>query len=108
MAFPVEIVARDLNLTTEVEQQIRDKVEKLGRFHSRITGCRVVVESPHRHQHKGNLFHLRIHVTVPGEELVVDREPGKREAHEELMVAVRDAFDAASRQLKDYVARRRA
>ena len=107
MPFPLEIVARDLSLTPEVEQQIRDKSAKLERFYARIIGCRVVVEAPHRHHHKGVLYHLRIHLMVPGEELVVDREPGDRDAHEELQVAVRDAFDAASRQLKDYVERRR-
>jgi hypothetical protein len=41
---------------------------------------------------------------VPGREIVVGREPANH-AHDDMNVAIRDAFDAARRQLED-VARR--
>ena len=37
----------------------------------------------------------------PGGTLVIDREPGEDHAHEDMRVAVRDAFDAARRRLQD-------
>ena len=40
-----------------------------------IVSCRVTVEAPHRHHHKGKAYKLRIGVTVPGGELVINREP---------------------------------
>ena len=42
---------------------------------------------------------------MPGTELVVNRHPKDKHAHEDVYVAVRDAFDAARRQLEDYVRR---
>jgi cold shock CspA family protein len=46
-------------------------------------------------------------MTVPGGELVVGREPDEHQAHEDVYVAVRDAFDEACRQLEAYVSRSR-
>jgi len=37
----------------------------------------------------------------------VSREPGQHHAHEDVFVAIRDAFDAAQRQLADYARRQR-
>src|SRR5450756_2642710 len=42
-----------------------------------------------------------------GKELVVNREPGDRNAHQDIYVAIRDAFSAMERQLRDYAQRRR-
>jgi cold shock CspA family protein len=64
--------------------------------------CRVVVEAQHQHHHKGNLYHVRVDITVPGHELVVSRDPKDHQAHQDVYVAIRDAFDAARRQLEDY------
>ena len=69
--------------------------------------CRVAVEAPHKHHHKGKLYHVRINITVPDKELVVSREPDQHHAHEDVYVAIRDAFDAMRRQLEDYARRRR-
>lgn len=45
---------------------------------------------------------MRVELIVPEREIVVRREPGEHHAHEDLHVAIRDAFDAAQRQLQDY------
>jgi ribosome-associated translation inhibitor RaiA len=37
---------------------------------------------------------------VPGKGLVVSRDPG--DAHDDVYVAIRDAFDAAGRQLAEH------
>lgn len=107
MKLPLEITFRNVARTDEIEERIRVKAAKLDRFFDRITGCRVVVESPHNHQHKGNSFHVRIEVSVPGGELVVNRDPNKPD-HEDLGIALRDAFAAAQRQLQAYAAKRNA
>ncbi len=69
--------------------------------------CRVVVEAPHKHHHRGNIYHVRIDITVPDEELVVSRDPGQQQTHDDVYVAIRDAFKAARRQLEDYARKRR-
>ena len=90
-----------------LEAAVRERVEKLEKFCDEIIGCSVLLESPHKHHHKGNLFHLRIDVTVPGKEIVVRRSPDEHHAHEDAYVALRDAFDSVRRQLEDYARKRR-
>ncbi len=107
MQLPLQITFRDMSPSEAVERVIREHAESLDRFSGRIMSCRVVVESHHRRRQQGNLFHLRIDITVPGEEIVVRREPVLRRSHEDVYVAVRDAFDAVRRRLEDYERRRR-
>jgi len=103
MKLPLQITARNLSLSGAQETAIREKAEKLNRFSDRIMACRVMVEAPHQHQNKGKLYHVRIDLTVPDRELVV-----RREANEDIYVAIRDAFDAMRRQLQDIPRRSRA
>lgn len=102
MQLPLQITFRDIPHSPAVEDRIRKKVEKLELLYERIMGCRVVVESVQKHQHQGKLFNVRIDITVPGAELVVNRHP-----HEDVYVSMRDAFDAAGRQLEDYARQQR-
>jgi ribosomal subunit interface protein len=101
MQVPLEITFRNVPPSPAIEAAIREKAAKLEAFHDRITSARVVVETPHRQHRKGKLFHVRIDLRVPGQELVVSREPTAHHAFEDVYVAIRDAFDAAKRQLED-------
>lgn len=100
MQIPVQITIRDIPSSEALETHIRDKSQKLEQFFDAIVSCRVVVEMPHKHRHQGKMFNVRIDLGVPGNEIVVNREQ-----HEDVYVALRDAFDAARRQLEDYVRR---
>ncbi len=102
MRLTPQVTLKDIPHSEAVEAKIREKVTKLERFHSRIMGCRVAVESPQRRQHQGKLYTVRIDITVPGEELVINRVE-----NEDLYVAIRDAFDAANRKLEEQVRRQR-
>lgn len=104
MKLPLEITFRNVVRTPEMEEKIRAKAAKLDRFYDRITGCRVVVEAPHKHHNKGNSYHVRIEVSVPGDELIVNRDPPNPD-HEDLGIALRDAFAAAQRQLQSFASR---
>jgi ribosomal subunit interface protein len=103
MKLPVEITFRNMSASEALETNVREKVGKLEQFCDRIISCQVVVEAGHRHQHKGNLYHVRIDLTLPGVELVVSRDPSDNQNHADVYVAVRDAFDAARRQLDKHV-----
>lgn len=102
MKVPLQITARNFELTEPIEAAIREKAEKLDLFYDQIMSCRVLVESPHRHQHKGILYNVRLDIKIPGKEFVVKREP-----HEDLYVSIGDTFEAAHRQLEDYISRQR-
>ncbi len=101
MKLPLEITFRNVARTEGIEERIKAKAAKLDKFFDRITGCRVVVESPHKHHHKGNTYQIRIELTVPGDEIVVTRDPQSAD-HDDLAIALRDAFNAAQRQLQAY------
>jgi ribosomal subunit interface protein len=105
--IPLQVTFRDMPPSDAIESHIIEKAGGLERFCDKITSCRVIVEAPHRRHHKGKLYHVRVDITVPGGELVVKREPRERAAHEDIYVAIRDAFDAARRELQDYARRRR-
>jgi len=125
MQLPLQITFRNMERLEGVEELIRAEAEKLEDFYSQIMGCRVAVEVPHGHHRKGNLYHIRIDLTLPGKELVIKHEPslskGIRQAggvemkkrlevgapHRDLHLAIRDAFKNAGRRLQDYARRQR-
>lgn len=102
MQIPLSISFRGMEHSPEIEATVRQKVDKLEEFFDRITGCKVIVESPHHHHRKGNHYRVKIHLTVPRREIVVDREPDDSRAAEDVQVVLRDAFKEIRRQLQDY------
>jgi cold shock CspA family protein/ribosome-associated translation inhibitor RaiA len=69
--------------------------------------CHVIVEAPHKHGHQGRLYEVHIQLTTPGGELIANREHRERHSHEDVYVALRDAFRALRRQLEDQERERR-
>ncbi len=109
MQVPLQITFEHVEHSDAVEARIREEVEKLQQFCRRITAARVVVVRPqHRHQ-KGDRFQVRIQLVVPGAaDVLVNQDPGVTKAHEDALLAIRDAFQAARRQLQDIVREREA
>ena len=107
MQFPLQIDFRNMDRSEALERAIEERLEKLDRFAPDVVRCKVTIESPHRHHEKGNLYHVRVDLHVPGAEIVINRDPGQDHAHEDPFVAVRDAVNAAARKLQDYVRVRR-
>jgi ribosomal subunit interface protein len=101
MEIPLQISFRNMESSPSIEARIREKVAKLERFSQRIIGCHVTVEAPHQRHRNGKLYNLRVDVTVPGQEIVAERTGRKDHAHEDIYVAMRDAFNAVVRQLQD-------
>lgn len=102
MRSPLQITFHGMDHSEAVEAAVREKAQHLERFSADITSCRVVVDSPQKHRHQGRPFSVRIDLTLPGHELMVDR------VHDEdVYVALRDAFDELKRQLEDAVRLRR-
>ncbi len=113
MQNPVQIAFHGIDKSDAVESRIREKVAKLEQFFDRITTCRVTVEQHHRSRseltHKDEPYHVSIFLGVPGEDLVVKRDPKNFDSlkdHQDVNIAVRDAFDTMERRLREYVRRR--
>jgi ribosomal subunit interface protein len=107
MQKPLEIRFHQMDSSPAIEARIREKAAELERFSDRITSCRVTVEKDHRQHHKGNLFRVRLDIGVPGKDVAVTRTGAKDHAHEDVYVAIRDAFNAAMRRLEDHMRARR-
>lgn len=98
MRLPIEITVHGMGHSDAVEAKIRQRTERLNQFCPSISRCEVWINAPHGHHRKGALYDIRIRLTVPGEELVVDHQPER----DDVYVAIRETFDAARRQLEDY------
>jgi cold shock CspA family protein/ribosome-associated translation inhibitor RaiA len=131
MEIPLHVTFRNMEGSPAIEANIREKAAKLATLYDGILDCHVVVEAPHRHHRKGKSFNVRISLAVPGADLFINREPkrlkpakpepgelpepalvehhepSKHAAHEDVYVAIRDAFNAAGRRLQEHVRRRR-
>ncbi len=108
MKLPLQVTFRNMARSEAAEAKIRERAADLDHFCDCIMSCRVVVEQSHHHHHQGNLFQVGIDLKVPDDELTVSRHPSGHHAHEDVYVAIRDAFDEIRRQLQDYTRRRRA
>lgn len=99
----VQIVFRGIGHSDALEARIRGKAKKLAQLFPFLVGCRVVAEVPCRRNGNNSQFVVRLDVAVPGSEIVVNRED-----HEDICIALREAFRAARRQLKGCNSRQRA
>ena len=101
----LQVTFRDIEPTDAIESAIREKVAKLGRF-GPLERCRVMVELPHKHRRRGAPYHVRIDMSVPGADLVVADHGHRKASHQDIHVAIRDAFRAARRELQSYADKR--
>ncbi len=102
MKLPVHIQFHGMEPSEAVENHIRDHAHKLEAFAPDVMSCRVHVDLLQKHQHQGRPYGVRIDLTLPGHELVVNRVQD-----EDVYVALREAFDNMKRQLEDVVRHRR-
>ena len=125
MTRPVQVTFRNVAASPALEQEIRARAAWLERFYPPLIGCRVLVEIPHRHRERGKPVHIRIDLSVPGEDIVVSHEPTLHATledlqgdaahkladlegpHKDAYVALHDAFDIARRRLEDHARRQR-
>jgi ribosomal subunit interface protein len=95
-----EISFKNIEHSLALESKIRERIERLERYADQIIGCRVSVQAPHRQHRDGNIYEIHIQVSVPGKDIYVTKDHGENGAHDDIYVAVRDAFEAAEKQLK--------
>jgi ribosome-associated translation inhibitor RaiA len=125
MTRPVQVTFRNMAVSTALEEVVRARAAWLESFYSGLVGCRVVLEIPHRHRMRGNPMHVRVELSLPGEDIIVSHEPTQHAtlkdaqsdavrkdaevdgAHKDAVVAIHDAFDLARRRLEDYARRQR-
>jgi ribosome-associated translation inhibitor RaiA len=96
MDFPVRFTTRTLDLSAADEERVRKSFTRLARYHDRIISAHVTLEGPGAHHRSGGPYRVKATIKIPRREIIVDRQEG-----EALMVTVRQACEAARRQLED-------
>ena len=125
MQLTPTITFRGVERTAALEAEIIMRLRKLETYYQGIMGCRVLVELVQRHHEAGNRYHVRIDLTVPGDEIVAGHEAGLHATAQDVdaekltkvaesdperkhaRVAIREAFDITRRRLQDYARRQR-
>lgn len=104
----LEVTYRAIAPSEAIDRVIRERAAKLERFFPRIISCRVIVEQlARRERARALVFHVRVQVRVPEGEFLGDKEPAPQRFHEDVFIAIRDAFDAVGRELEDFARRER-
>ncbi len=107
MNTPLQLSFHNLPHSRFIESAVQEAVDRLVSSHSRITGCRVVVDQPHRHHRDGNPIEVRIDLKMPGVELVAKRESAQGAGMGDLPPVIVEAFEEIERQIEESVSRRR-
>lgn len=107
MNTPMQITFHNVHHSAVVEASVSEEIARLESVFGRITGCRVVIDQPHRHRREGNPFEVRIDLSVPGRELAVKHQRAANLGPSELSTLVHEAFDEVQRQLEEFVRCRR-
>jgi len=89
------------------EQAVHRWVAYLEQVFDRILRCAVTIDIPHRHHQRGRTFHVHVEVGIPSRTIAATRDRGVDKTHDNVYVAIADAFRAARRQLLDHVRSRR-
>nr|WP_324259112.1 HPF/RaiA family ribosome-associated protein [Cellvibrio fontiphilus] len=97
----VDVVYRDLDSSSALNDIITKKLEKLNRYTDQIVHSRVVLDAPHQHKHKGKQYRASIELDIKGHPVAITQDD------ESIHVAVRDAFSSAERKVKQIAARYR-
>ncbi|HZW60729.1 MAG TPA: HPF/RaiA family ribosome-associated protein [Candidatus Babeliales bacterium] len=96
----LQITVRSITDSPTIEYHIRKHFGKLNRIYSKISNCRVVIDVPQNHKHKGKIFSVSLDITIPGKELI------SRKQSQNLYVAIRDSFAAIEKLLEKHIKRK--
>jgi ribosomal subunit interface protein len=106
MQVPLQVTFHGLPVSESVERDVQRRIRELEKAFPRIISCRVSIELPHRHQRQGRRYRVRVDLGFPGFNAVAGHAAGQRAEHEDVYLAVDDAFQAVRRQLDEHVGRR--
>lgn len=105
MQIPLQLTFRSMAHSDALALQIERRMQALERLFDRIISCHVVVELAGHHHSHADHYRVSVNVVLPRHELIVSRAPGRKP--ESAYVAAERAFDEATRQLEDWLKRRR-
>ena len=108
MQQPLQIAFEGVEHSEAIEARIREEAKKLDHMDKHITSARVVVAKPNMRHHAGDPYQICIHLTLPAAaDINVSHDPVAGNHHDDVSVAIHDAFRTAHRLLEDMLRKRR-
>lgn len=107
MISDTQVLFRNIDHSAAVEEAVLKRVGKLERFSDQIQSMRVILESPHNNHQKGKVYHVGVEALIPNHDIVVSHDHHDKHEHEDIYVAIRDAFNAVERRLKSVYGKQR-
>ncbi len=98
MTAPVTLTFRHLPRSGALESSARDIANRLQQLHHRMTSCHIVLEGNAAAPGVDGLYHVKIHVSVPGAQ--IHAESASVDPHGETRNALHSAYENAKRQLE--------
>lgn len=98
MELPLQISFRGIGASEALRADIHERALRLERHGDSLQRCRVVVELSGKHKRHGRQFTVHIELKVRHGDIAVSRQHD-----EDIHIALRDAFEAAQRQLDDHL-----
>ena len=107
MVSDTKVVFRGIDHSQAVAEAVQKRLDKLERFTDQIQSLRVTLESPHNHHHKGKVFHVGVEAVIPNHDILVNHDQHDKHEHEDIYIAIRDAFNALERRIKSVYKKQR-
>jgi cold shock CspA family protein len=108
MLVPLNISFQNSEPSEAVRSEVERQAKRLEKFHDRITSCKVAIIVPQTRHRKGDLFKIDIRIAMPShQDIIVTRTHDDVPEHEHILVAIKDAFSAAQRQIEDSIRKMR-
>ncbi|MGE5616102.1 MAG: HPF/RaiA family ribosome-associated protein [Bacillota bacterium] len=96
MPLALQVTLHRIPPSDALQSSIAEHAAKLERLESRVTRCRVTVDEDVKRHRRGNRFEVRVELRAPAH-----RDIAVHRHDEDVYVALRDAFDTASRRLRE-------
>jgi ribosome-associated translation inhibitor RaiA/cold shock CspA family protein len=109
MERALQISFKNMSSSDFIEGLVRERVDRLKRFHPNITGARVVVEVPHRGSESGKVpIGIAVEIDVPGRKPIIAKgEQDRREMKGDQSAIINRVFEVVERQLEQITAIRK-
>jgi|HubBroStandDraft_2_1064218.scaffolds.fasta_scaffold17474_2 hypothetical protein len=98
-ACPCQITFSGMLASEAPKVEVRAWLQRLGALTAPMTGGRVLIEAIDQDR-KERQYQVRLEISMPGEVVVVGPDHPSNGPHEDVYVAIRNAFRGARRQLE--------
>lgn len=103
MQYPINIAFRHMPRSAQIVTFVNQKADKLNCFSDSIMNCRVEIDAPHDPGKNGNLFRVRIKLSLRDCKVMVGNYSGEKQLYKSLSYAIIDTFDSAFNLVRTYL-----